>query len=904
MEVDQDPVTLPSIFEDVIADVLAQSAAGERRVAVIASRALRRLFSARDGAVTVICQSNADPAGEGAVSRGARPAESLAPHEIDRILQALAPRDEPYLVEGLRLSSGSTDGAWALHIADSQGDSRVTVVVERPFDDERREFFDKYLQGQMQLHYVITALRSVQDLVRWGERVDGILSNDRQSLASRMSQAGRLLQDLATCRTVPEHLELTRRLATWAVQEQLGTGWGVRRLDGQQARNSLTALATGVREILRAHRTVAAEPRAAEIEEVSELATVFAAETLITEDKWNEALQPPSTAMPEQGARNLALFRIWSLLHERARAFATREVDESEQTLTTQEVEWDEKASGQISAIATFLSSPSAPADSQYTAAVVLDRDADQVLFPTMWEAAEVRNWLCLWLCHTLIVRFCDDESVRNASVESDRWRFRADLAYVIRESLRFHLYRRRVDYRYQPAAYTAALRTLVEQHSLWIAKVPLALDVKSLLREIGEVRPPEGYHFATGHLKHVLEIYIAGHFLCSIRIDDANDPKHDWTLGQVLLASGEEPPGGLLVEQLLQRFSIAALFHDIGMILFPSLGEAPKKLGRGDQALCDVLGEAHDSMKTTGIALVDRCVKELGEHVLKGPSWDRWILRQRRTGQPDHALLGAWYLHRISAEMGEGARGVMAEAARAILLHGAVCERIDVEKEPAAALLVLCDEVFEWEPTSRAAPGPNAVGRSLHAMAVDLQPLPTRMARFGIAGLKVRVMDGKLQATIRDSRQPAGRTPPHKALRARVRPLPAIFVELEHPEFLDLPTYRILLTMAQNLGRLSASPAGWAPHVHLTARRHEQVPTTYRLLKLFARESTLSVRPAIDGWLRERTALSQWIWTSEEGWESVLLGPLKGLLFSDDIRSEMKQIDAEIEKLMRNKET
>jgi len=912
---DEDPM-LSAIFDDVVADVLCRSASGQRHISSNVARALRRLFTHESGAITVICRSHADPTGEGARSKDFD-AEALSVREIQEIVLARAPRPEDLLevVDGMCLAprwsarfSAPAPGEgeqpppdWAFQLNDRDGDSRVLIVVERPTPERNRRFFEQYVKGLLQLHRVVTALRGAQDIVRWNRRLDDqVVNNDRQSLAQRLESGTQLLVDLAACRMVPEHLELIRRLATWAVQEQLGTGWGVRRLDGEKSRGVLLSFKQGLREVLSRHRKGASDAELAVITEVEELIHMFAAEVFASSEDWRrhvEADDAESRAKPA-----LRLLRASSLLHERAFSLAESAQEHDTDEARADERAWDELAEKQLGPLAAFLADPRIREAATSPGSI----DASGQTFTTpMLEAAGVRNWLCVWFCHTLLTRWCAEEELRGGVL--DRWEFRKSIAYVIRESLRFHLYRKRPDYRYQPAAYTAALRTLVEQHCHWCGHIDEQFDVRWLLQEIGEVRAMENYYFATGHLKHVLEVYIAGHFLCSIRVEDPAHAKRGWTLGEILAAKGQrsasDPPHPDHVNDLLQSFSIAALSHDLGMILFPILGEKPEKICRNDPELLDVLGKAHEDIRSAAVTLVERCSEYLvKDKVVDGKAawWQRWIAAQKANCQPNHSLLGAWYLSRLCANLDAESSdqpALLREAKRAVLLHGAVCESIDVATDPAAALLVLCDEIFEWEPVSRAAPGPNAVGRSLHAMAVDLRPLPMRVARFGIAGLGVKVVNGKLDATISatsSSVHDAGRP----SLKATMPPLPAVFVELEHPEFLDVPTYRIILTVAQNFGRISPSNSGWAPHVHLTAQPQEQLQTTFVILQRLGTQSSLPIRKVIYNWLVERDRLGQWRVDAHKGREHVLLTPLSRPIHTEDIRGAIPQIEEAMKEL------
>ncbi len=511
-------------------------------------------------------------------------------------------------------------------------------------------------------------------------------------------------------------------------------------------------------------------------------------------------------------------------------------------------------------------------------------------------QAPRFRNWLRLWFALQLLIpppgEDAPDRLEPDTRLDSERWKFRADLSYVLRESLRFELYCHSSTYMLQPTAFSAALRTLVDHHARLEAQLPREQDVRRHLLEIAEVRGADSYQFAAGHLQHVLEIYLAGHFFCALELldDGASEAR---TMGDVLASRSGLRPGQQARNDFLAAFSLAAIFHDVGMLLFPRYSPPTEGMCRGDRELKEALDSVGEQVIEAGRGLTERCIAELEAHecfdTISEPALARWFEEQQRCGRPDHALLSAWYLLRVAQRVESLRPEVVRAAVRATLLHSAVGQIVDPDLDPAAALLILCDELFDWEPSSHRGPSPNAVGRSLHAMAVDVQPHLSRTSALRLRGFSSRVEDGRLRLCLDLSTHTAEHCWPRFEL------------ELQHPGGTELPIFRSWLTMAQNLGRLRRSQEGWGPHVLLHARIPPRVAvatgSTHALLDRAVHHSRLPLRTRLQTWLSSQEAVV----VADR--EHFLIAPLGRLLLWESIRPHLAALDGEAQAVLEELE-
>jgi hypothetical protein len=846
-------------FQDSITALLTSAARPGRCVEHHLVEALCRFFVTFP--MYVVWGGDARQGGVGMVRRADGCVARISPSEVAELRRSLPPVAPDRVHEDLIVRVFEDAGAiWGIELADPEmlGQDRLLVVLEGGSISaaERRVFFKSYLQGQRELYAVVKALHSSARLAEWTGAVHRLTSNAEAPLGARLAEAERMVDEMSRQPT-PEMLALVRQLSIWAVQEQLGTGWRVSRLDG--CHGQLRALCSRLREVAEQSRAHAADAEGATAGMLHCLADMLAAET-----EW-PALHDGSAFEVRRGGEDaIEQLRTWTLIHELAREL------------------WRQDPTEDAAALAIWLrvTGRARPELARLLAASFERAGGD---------AALLRNWLRLWFCHTLKWHLGEEELSEKGLTSVGPWRWRADLAYVIRECLRFECFGDRPDYRVQPDALAESLRTVVEFHAIGVAHVSPRFPINWLLQEISGVTRADDYHFTSGHLQHVLEAYIFGHFVCAVRVDDAGAAGacHGWTIA-ALLASKGNVSDEAQERELLQAFSVAALLHDVGMLLFPRYIPLRRSLYEArDEDLERHLDRAEGVFRRAGADMSTRSVEDLQTAKCldgKDPELARWMDEQKAagSGKPDHALLGAWYLHRLCRRLGLDTSDVVRQALRAIMLHQVMSHQIDVERDPAAALLTLCDELFEWDPYMRSVPVHNGVSRSLHTMAVDIEPNPSRARRIQIEGLRVEATEGEgVVAWLR--RAPEGQG----------GGWPRIHVELKHPEFLGGKVHHYWLTMAQNLGRL-VPYRGFGPMVLVKS----QVPPWLERIGGFRDLLRKAVDPSTPGAgkLTSAPSLRQWLsdkprFEKSGGYEIVRLGPIPRL-FTEDAREYLAKLE------------
>jgi hypothetical protein len=508
------------------------------------------------------------------------------------------------------------------------------------------------------------------------------------------------------------------------------------------------------------------------------------------------------------------------------------------------------------------------------------------------WHESEmIRNWMRLWFALQLLTpppgSTAPDRLEPDTRLDSERWRFRTDMALVLRESLRFALFGARPTHIHRPGRLAEALRTLVDHHARLEGGLPREQDVRGHLAEITATRGVDSDGFAAGHLQHVLEIYIAGHFFCALHL--LSRPGEPARLVDVLASRSGLRPGQQARREFLAAFSLAALFHDVGMLLFPRFAPPTPELCRADRGLTEALGAVQQSVEGAGRALTEQCIRDLEAHecfdTIAEPALSRWFDEQRLSGQPDHALLGAWYLLRICQRVESLRLEVVRAAVRATLLHAAVGQTIDPDLDPAASLLVLCDELFDWDPSTR------------HT-ASEARPYRTRADRLRLVGFAPLLADGELVLTLDLA---AGIDPD-----APPRCWPRLELRLQSPGTLEMPVFRAWLTMAQNLGRIRRSQEGFGADIRLHAlippRTRMTTQSTYALLERAIHHSRLPIRSRLQSWLAAQDK------DASGGEERFIITPLGRLMAPESLRPHLPAIIAQasavLEELERQQES
>jgi hypothetical protein len=478
-------------------------------------------------------------------------------------------------------------------------------------------------------------------------------------------------------------------------------------------------------------------------------------------------------------------------------------------------------------------------------------------------DGERLRSWLRLWFVSRLVLHPSAGGLVRGAG---GKRRLQGDLAYALRECLRLEDHTRWLEsgprgdalrpadlpwaFLQPQSTLRQALSALVEHHATVMVGLPRALDLGVIIDEIGRSDGAEGHIFSTGHLQHVLDVYMVGEFLMELRLRWEAAPREETaedaprTLAEALASRTGHAPGEHAVYQLRQTFALTALFHDVGMRLFPHYRLPGPPFIHGDRSVEATVTEIDQALRATGRSVARRCAEELDPYELLHPTRDAemrsWIDRQVTEGAPDHALLGAWYLARMAREVPDTPKDILLPALRAVLLHGVTTQVIDSVLDPVAALLVLCDELFDWDPVARggAESSPSPAG-------LPAAPHRSRVAHLQLQGFEASVVAGEFVASI-----PARLPPADEPLRET---WPALALTLHRPQVLGQPTYEVWLSIAQNLRRIEPSFLGWGPVLRLSGeapQRYQPAGGTWRLLQDAVSRSRVPVRGHLSAWL------------------------------------------------------
>lgn len=446
--------------------------------------------------------------------------------------------------------------------------------------------------------------------------------------------------------------------------------------------------------------------------------------------------------------------------------------------------------------------------------------------------APAARHFLHLWLCWRVLAHVGRAPRLGSARLVA----VLAELAYALRETLRAVCFAPIADrFFHQEAYFTAAVRRLVEYHAVELVGLPEEAGVGALLHQLSQ--PTGSTDDALGHLQHLFEVYLSGHFLLEC----------------------EHPAGGSIADaladpetgpaQLARAFALAALFHDVGQGLHPE-ERLRRSSARRDGFAVAALG-IEAELVATARAIAARYEGELRE--MPGCAFVAEALAEagRTPGDLDHALRSTHFLlarRGIQQLLRGSAEGyqVVRDATRAILLHEHT-GRIDANADPTASLLAFCNAVFDWDPGRALGTQPGEVGRAVHVMAAQVGLREPRDASLGIRGLRGEAQGSRFVA--------------HLPAADDDRPWPEVQIRLQHPLRLDVMTWRIWLAHKRSIERLTEGRGGWRPGVSLRApvsdvvRAYVPGGTRDLLLEVAERPECGELASLLRRWLAPRRA-------------------------------------------------
>lgn len=734
--------------------------------------------------------------------------------------------------------------------AQDKGTLEILYTGE-PMSNERWSWLITYVRGLCELHHIVQGLLVVRVAMlraRCNTAVQAFCYLRSASLHNSLEQAVKLLPRLLEIGAV----DLLENLLTSLVLQIFGTGWRVRAIPrggcsdgGEQPLVLARTLVDDVRKYLCGPDSL------------------HRARVLSLVDCIDAVIAPTSAPVGVAADRDdgFAMLARWARVHELSRglkpdAELRRAADEAWATASAE------------------------------TVPLLVRRLAKPLEDGVPLEHA--RNWLLLWFCLEIL----DFERERPAQ-DTEAWRdLRAELAYALRETLRQDLFGSRVDYFHDSSTLVSAVAHLVVWHATRLLGIPAAYQVDVLMEFIGCDRATQS---ALEHLQHAADIYIAGHFLLSLQIR-----RNGKVATAARLFAREDVPD--VIAKYRRAFSMAAVFHDVGHILLPPDTPLFDDNVLEDDEVRKVLESRSGTSRNQAILATTICIEQLGlasaeiptEQRRRGPIYVadpataeqlvEHFKRQARDGRANHGLLGAWYLHRVCARAerlrNEDAtmRDCRMMAVRAILLHDVVTTVINTDDDPIAALLVTCNEVFEWSPLRV------ATGR---AWPRGLQPsggrTPTRRIDRSI----------KIHDFARAGADSSNATRFDAMIDAGDGHWPIVQVQLVAPEHLDGPVLRLWLSKAQSMGRIKpGEKTGFAPQLRIRSG-----------LSAALVQCKLHTRVALMDALRDATVLPEIVeWCGSDArfrfvsddkvrFEEVRLGYLEGQIYDGDIEERLPQI-------------
>lgn len=476
--------------------------------------------------------------------------------------------------------------------------------------------------------------------------------------------------------------------------------------------------------------------------------------------------------------------------------------------------------------------------------------DAQQAFKPAPpSHGVSSRTWLMLWFVSTILARMRAANGSSPATLLFPERELRVQVAHVLCETVRHEWLGDEPDYAFLARPYAEALRGLVEYHAHVVLDVPLEFELHHALHELTrEITEARGAVHA-GQLLHVLDVYIGGQFLLAVRMG-AEDDSQSGAASRLLPTLADRIVGSRAVDgvaararECRQAYAVAAVFHDIGHLLFVADAGGDNGLSRGDPELHADVAHAAGSLRDIAGHWARRAVAELATPHFVSEVEDAeladWLKAAARDANPEHGILGAYYLARVTRDLASQHGELRRRAVRAVLLHGASSAPVDVVRDPVAAVLLLCNELFDWDATRARVASRASVSHWFHAMGADVPAYEPRHRRLWLHGIKLTY-------------------PFKEGIGQVVAEVPGclqVCMDLQPPERLDVATHAVWLVKAWRLARLvPRAHHAWEPELEIRSQVRDDLLSlgldTYTLLERLVPELPPPFRADLVRWL------------------------------------------------------
>lgn len=223
------------------------------------------------------------------------------------------------------------------------------------------------------------------------------------------------------------------------------------------------------------------------------------------------------------------------------------------------------------------------------------------------------------------------------------------------------------------------------------------------------------------------------------------------------------------------------------------------------------------------------------------------------------------------------------------MLLHNAIAVQVEAEHDPVAVLLILCDEVFEWDPTAQLAP--TETGRNLQRIGTAMEPHILRDRSIRMRDVRMKDDGSETYLTLP---------------RAGNEPWPVLDLTLAEPEQLDQPVFVLWLRKSRNLGRIRRATWGFGPTIVMRSGVSCLLKrlglTNLSLLEEIAGRISPDSQDLLHDWLLEvTTSMNPALTETDE--EVVTLGPLStSRIFEGEFRKLRSELEQKATELIRER--
>ncbi len=180
---------------------------------------------------------------------------------------------------------------------------------------------------------------------------------------------------------------------------------------------------------------------------------------------------------------------------------------------------------------------------------------------------------------------------------------------------------------------------------------------------------------FYRDHLNHVIQVCLTGWLILETEFEHTRDG--NCAVADRFLSTGQNR------EELMRQWFVASLLHDVGYVIDIGTGWADLLDKFEDKEVLGVLSKATRKTIEDWSSCVD--------------TWKGWDYRSEDRPGEDHGVVSALHVQNALAKITNASAADYSAALTAIAHHNHPKAKIRFQEEKLSVLLVLCDELQEW---------------------------------------------------------------------------------------------------------------------------------------------------------------------------------------------------------------